>query len=106
MSIDRRSAVAALATLPLTRSLPRSLFVQPHGAAEHIAVIGAGAFGGWTALHLRRAGHRVTRVDAYGAGNSRAFRVERTGMRPRNRKPMLPPTSARAARLTAPPSPV
>ena len=72
MSIDRRSAVAALATLPLTRSLPRSLFVKPHGAAEHIAVIGAGAFGGWAALHLRRAGHRVTLVDAYGAGNSRA----------------------------------
>jgi sarcosine oxidase len=38
----------------------------------HIAVIGAGAFGGWTALHLRRAGHRVTLVDAWGAGNSRA----------------------------------
>jgi sarcosine oxidase len=38
----------------------------------HVAVIGAGAFGGWTALHLRRAGHRVTLVDAWGAGNSRA----------------------------------
>jgi len=38
----------------------------------HVAVVGAGAFGGWTALHLRRAGHRVTLVDAWGAGNSRA----------------------------------
>jgi glycine/D-amino acid oxidase-like deaminating enzyme len=38
----------------------------------HVAVIGAGAFGGWTALHLRRMGHRVTLVDAWGAGHSRA----------------------------------
>jgi glycine/D-amino acid oxidase-like deaminating enzyme len=38
----------------------------------HVAVVGAGAFGGWTALHLRRAGHRVTLLDAWGAGNSRA----------------------------------
>jgi glycine/D-amino acid oxidase-like deaminating enzyme len=40
--------------------------------ALHVAVIGAGAFGGWTALHLRRAGARVTLIDAWGAGNSRA----------------------------------
>lgn len=37
-----------------------------------VAVIGAGAFGGWTALHLRRMGARVTLVDAYGPGNSRS----------------------------------
>ena len=38
----------------------------------HIAVIGAGAFGGWTALYLLRSGARVTLVDAWGPGNSRA----------------------------------
>ena len=38
----------------------------------HIAVIGAGAFGGWTALHLRERGARVTLIDAWGPGNSRA----------------------------------
>jgi len=38
----------------------------------HIAVIGAGAFGGWTALYLRRSGARVTLLDAWGPGNSRA----------------------------------
>lgn len=38
----------------------------------HIAVIGAGAFGGWTALHLLERGARVTLIDAWGAGNSRA----------------------------------
>ncbi|HEY4766699.1 MAG TPA: FAD-dependent oxidoreductase [Candidatus Sulfotelmatobacter sp.] len=38
----------------------------------HVAVIGAGAFGGWTALHLVERGARVTLVDAWGPGNSRA----------------------------------
>jgi len=38
----------------------------------HVAVIGAGAFGGWTALHLLRRGARVTLLDAWGAGHSRA----------------------------------
>ncbi|MGA9543583.1 MAG: FAD-dependent oxidoreductase, partial [Candidatus Sulfotelmatobacter sp.] len=38
----------------------------------HIAVIGGGAFGGWTALHLLERGARVTLLDAWGPGNSRA----------------------------------
>src|SRR5215471_1877647 len=37
-----------------------------------VAVIGAGAFGGWTALQLLRSGAKVTLVDAWGPGNSRA----------------------------------
>jgi len=41
-------------------------------AKAHIAVIGAGAFGGWTALHLLELGARVTLLDAWGPGNSRA----------------------------------
>jgi len=40
--------------------------------ALHVAVVGAGAFGGWTALNLRRAGLKVTLLDAWGAGNARA----------------------------------
>ena len=35
-------------------------------------MVGAGAFGGWTALTLRERGHSVTLVDAHGPGNSRA----------------------------------
>ncbi len=38
----------------------------------HVAVIGAGAFGGWTALHLLERGARVTLLDAWGPGHSRA----------------------------------
>ena len=37
-----------------------------------VAVVGAGAFGGWTALHLVRRGAKVTLLDAWGPGNSRA----------------------------------
>jgi monomeric sarcosine oxidase len=35
-------------------------------------VIGAGAFGGWTALYLLRRGAKVTLLDAWGPGNSRS----------------------------------
>jgi len=41
-------------------------------AKPHIAVIGAGAFGGWTALHLLERGARVTLIDSWGPGNSRS----------------------------------
>src|SRR5262249_9988735 len=37
-----------------------------------VVVVGAGAFGGWTALYLREKGASVTLLDAYGPGNSRA----------------------------------
>jgi glycine/D-amino acid oxidase-like deaminating enzyme len=37
-----------------------------------IVVIGAGGFGGWTALELRRRGARVTLIDAWGPGNARS----------------------------------
>ena len=37
-----------------------------------VAVIGAGAFGGWSALYLQRAGAQVTLIDAWAPGNSRS----------------------------------
>jgi glycine/D-amino acid oxidase-like deaminating enzyme len=37
-----------------------------------VVVVGAGAFGGWTALALLRRGARVTLLDAWGPGHSRA----------------------------------
>jgi len=37
-----------------------------------IAVVGAGAFGGWTALHLQRLGARVELIDVWGPGNARS----------------------------------
>jgi len=41
-------------------------------STPHIAVVGAGAFGGWSALVLLERGARVTLLDAWGPGNSRA----------------------------------
>ena len=37
-----------------------------------VIVVGAGAFGGWSALQLAQRGMRVMLVDAWGPGNSRA----------------------------------
>lgn len=37
-----------------------------------VVVIGAGAFGGWSALELLKKGAKVTLIDAWGPGNSRA----------------------------------
>jgi len=57
-------ALAQVAVRPGAPAINRNL--------PDVAVIGAGAFGGWTALSLREAGARVTLVDAYGPGNPRA----------------------------------
>src|SRR5712675_1050057 len=43
-----------------------------------VVVIGAGAFGGWTALYLLRSGFEVTLVDAWGPGNSRSTSGDET----------------------------
>ena len=37
-----------------------------------VAVVGAGVFGAWTALHLAKHGKRVLLLDAYGPGHSRS----------------------------------
>ena len=48
----------------------------PKGSS--ITLVGAGAFGGWSALYLLRAGYKVTLVDAWGAGNSRSSSGDET----------------------------
>jgi glycine/D-amino acid oxidase-like deaminating enzyme len=65
--ISRRTFVASVVATPLLARL--AAFGR---FADHVVVVGAGAFGGWTALALLRAGMRVTLVDAWGAGNARA----------------------------------
>lgn len=51
---------------------PGKLYCASMASKPHTAVIGAGAFGSWTALYLLRAGARVTLLDAWGPGNSRS----------------------------------
>ena len=43
-----------------------------------VTVVGAGTFGGWTALTLLRSGCRVTLVDWWGPGNSRSSSGDET----------------------------
>src|SRR5262245_20431531 len=66
-TISRRTLLKGAAALPLLAPPAPAAGPKPH-----VAVIGAGAFGGWTALHLLRQGARVSLLDAWGPGNSRA----------------------------------
>lgn len=82
--LKRCAAVGGLSTLasrlPFLESARADMLKQAgdHPAKTemqskiHVCVIGAGAFGGWTALYLLRRGVRVTLLDAWGPGNSRA----------------------------------
>jgi glycine/D-amino acid oxidase-like deaminating enzyme len=70
VKLSRRRVLKGLAAAPAARLLAPSLSMQ--ATAPRVAVIGAGAFGGWAAYHLLRSGARVTLVDAWGPGNSRA----------------------------------
>jgi glycine/D-amino acid oxidase-like deaminating enzyme len=67
--MSRRELLAAGVALG-TAPGPRG--VRLGGAGRSAIVVGAGAFGGWTALHLLRRGFEVTLIDAWGPGNSRA----------------------------------
>jgi sarcosine oxidase len=66
----------------------------------HIAVVGAGAFGGWTALHLLERGARVTLLDAWGPGNSRASSGGETRVMRGTYGPDQPYTAMAARALT------
>jgi sarcosine oxidase len=61
-------------TEPLTNvSFEYDAAIDPAAARSlRVVVVGAGAFGGWTALHLLRAGADVTLVDAWGPANARS----------------------------------
>ncbi len=49
-----------------------------NGKTYDVAVIGAGAFGGWTAYWARKLGASVVLIDAYGPGNSRSTSGDET----------------------------
>ncbi len=67
--MTRRSVMGAMTAGALA---PAVLRAAKPGSPAHVAVVGAGAFGAWTAEHLRRVGHRVTLVDMAGPANDRA----------------------------------
>lgn len=65
-------AVLGLPALAEERSALSADFSSTSQSKTRVAVIGAGAFGGWTALHLLRRGAQVTLLDTWGPGNSRS----------------------------------
>ncbi len=66
--VSRRTAIGAGLAVASGAWVPAASGQRP----RHVVVVGAGAFGGWTALQLLRRGARVTLLDAWGPGNSRA----------------------------------
>src|ERR1043166_4003691 len=52
--------------------------VRSASASPDIVVIGAGLWGSFTAMNLRRLGAKVTLVDAYGPGNARSTSGDET----------------------------
>jgi glycine/D-amino acid oxidase-like deaminating enzyme len=68
----RRDVLKASLMLPAMASAEGSDAGTTLPAGPRVVVVGAGAFGGWTALELRRRGARVVLVDAWGPGNARA----------------------------------
>jgi len=71
MGASRRDVLKASILLPMMASAAGVDGVS-QGVPLRVVVVGAGAFGGWTALELQRRGSRVTLVDAWGPGNARA----------------------------------
>jgi monomeric sarcosine oxidase len=65
----RREFVKTAGTLASLAGLRSASAASASGST---VVVGAGVFGTWTAYHLLKAGRKVTVVDAYGPGSSRA----------------------------------
>src|SRR5207244_1476672 len=66
MPVSRRTFLRCAGALPIAALGAPELF----GATKpRVAVVGAGAFGGWTALHLRNHGCDVVLLDEWGPGN-------------------------------------
>jgi len=76
-SIIRYGIQGAAVTL-MTKIIPHSSEAQitPKITSQSkngkIIVVGAGAFGGWTSLHLLRKGYDVTLLDQFGPGNNQS----------------------------------
>ena len=73
LMLGKAPAGDAPAPDPQPKPAPRSAV-----KAADVIVVGAGAFGAWTAYYLRQLGASVKLVDAYGPGNSRATSGDET----------------------------
>jgi glycine/D-amino acid oxidase-like deaminating enzyme len=81
MTLDRREFLKLAGASTLGAGLggcAPALRGPRRAPAPDVVVVGAGAFGGWTAYHLRRLGASVTLVDMFGPGNSRSTSGDET----------------------------
>jgi monomeric sarcosine oxidase len=71
--MQRRALLQALMGTPLIWSLDRLALasIEPQ-TRRRIVVVGAGAFGGWTALNLAESGAEVTLIEAWDPGHPRS----------------------------------
>jgi len=77
MSVNRRSFLKTVVAAHAGAALSTAAARQTRTPAD-VVVVGAGAFGVWTAYFLRQLGAQVRLVDAYGPGNSRATSGDET----------------------------
>ena len=68
----------AAADVPASDPMVARMKPRRSGPTASVVVIGAGAWGVWTAHHLRQQGVQVTLVDMYGPANSRATSGDET----------------------------
>lgn len=79
MSLDRRRFIKKIAAVQTGIALgARTTSARQPRRPADVVVVGAGAFGGWTAYYLRQLGASVRLIDAYGPGNSRATSGDET----------------------------
>ena len=69
LSVSRRSLLIGAGGAAVSPLMAKPMRKK---SGEHVAVVGAGVFGAWTAHHLRQAGHKVTLIDAFGPAHSRS----------------------------------
>jgi glycine/D-amino acid oxidase-like deaminating enzyme len=77
MTLHRRDFLKQVASTP-GLALGARQAPSIRRTAGDVIVVGAGAFGGWTAYYLATLGAKVTVVDAYGPGNSRSTSGDET----------------------------
>jgi glycine/D-amino acid oxidase-like deaminating enzyme len=72
LDMNRRGVILAGLGTAAVASVAKAAVPAIGRNLPDVVVIGAGAFGGWTALSLQEAGFKTTLVDAYGPGNPHA----------------------------------
>jgi len=69
LDVTRRSLLLGAGGAAVSPGVAKAVKRSSKG---HVAIVGAGVFGAWTAHHLLERGHKVTLIDAQGPAHSRA----------------------------------